>query len=222
MDGNTNNWAEGEEAFFVITLLLLAAEDARLRHARSRNLRRLYLCRPQLLPNPRAGTPWQLLYHTQNDRAFITTMGINVHTFQYILESGFELRWNTTPIPRNDANANGPPRLGARSLDAAGALGLYLHWISSTMRETSLQEVFALIPSTVNRYIQFAGEILNATLKDIPEAAVAWPDVPNQFEEYSRMVQVCTIIFSLYSAISTIMNRIVTRFWLVHLLQWTV
>ena len=38
----------------------------------------LYLTRPDLFPDPRNDTPWQALYHSQNDHAFITTMGFNV------------------------------------------------------------------------------------------------------------------------------------------------
>ena len=76
------------------------------------HLHRLYLCRPQLLPNPRMNTPWQILYDSQDDQAFITTMGFNVETFGYILTSGFAARWYTTPIHRSDTNATGDPRPG--------------------------------------------------------------------------------------------------------------
>ena len=31
-----------------------------------------------LLPDPRTDTPWQVLYHSQNDHGFITTMGFDV------------------------------------------------------------------------------------------------------------------------------------------------
>jgi len=33
----------------------------------TRNTHCLYLCLPQLLPNPRINTPWQALYNSQND-----------------------------------------------------------------------------------------------------------------------------------------------------------
>ncbi|KAH9000055.1 hypothetical protein EDB92DRAFT_1757627, partial [Lactarius akahatsu] len=89
---------------------------------------RLYLRRGELLPNPHVGTPWQRLWESQEDRAFITMMGFDVATFRLLLESPgrFRERWETTPIPRNDVSALGAPRLTGRSLDGAGALGLAL------------------------------------------------------------------------------------------------
>lgn len=174
----------------LLMILVTCLQDADQERIRRRRPQRRYLCRPQLLPSPRYGTPWQRLRGSYNDRAYITTMGIDVQTFQYILDAGFEYLWNTTPIPRPEASRNGATRLGARSLDAAGALGLYLHWITSTMRATSLQEIFALVPTTVVRYLAFAEDILHATLKDMPDARVAWPDSFAQFEEYSLAIEV--------------------------------
>ncbi|KAE9395858.1 hypothetical protein BT96DRAFT_958416 [Gymnopus androsaceus JB14] len=44
--------------------------------------------------------------------------------------------------------AGEPPRVHRRSLDAAGALGLILHYLNSTMLDVSLEQIFALIPTT--------------------------------------------------------------------------
>jgi len=68
----------------------------------NRHPRRQYLGRMNLLPNPHVGTPWTHLYENHEDRAFITTMGINTSTFRTILEAGFERLWYTQPIPRPD------------------------------------------------------------------------------------------------------------------------
>ncbi|KAJ7784223.1 hypothetical protein B0H16DRAFT_1295971, partial [Mycena metata] len=99
------------------------------------------------------------------DRTYITTMGFDVATFASIVDAGFGVTWAATPIPRNDVSAAGKPRLGARSLDGAGALGLVLHYLNSTMREASLQQIFALIPTTVSRYITFGLRILLVVLR---------------------------------------------------------
>ena len=40
---------------------------------------------PDLLPGPQTNTPWQALYHSQNDCEFITTIGFNVETSHKIL-----------------------------------------------------------------------------------------------------------------------------------------
>ncbi|KAJ3536314.1 hypothetical protein NMY22_g6087 [Coprinellus aureogranulatus] len=81
------------------------------RKARRRKTRRKLL-RAHLLKNPRVDTPWQALYHSQDDRAFITTMGIDVNTFKYVLNSGFRKRWDDWTIPREDVDLAGQPRVG--------------------------------------------------------------------------------------------------------------
>lgn len=149
---------------------------------------RAYLRRPQLLPTPRHATPWTALYESRADSAYIVTMGVDVRAFDLVLNSGFAQRWNTEVIPRHDAPGQSAPRPERRSLDAAGALGLVLHYLNSTMREISLQQIFALIPSTVSRYIDFGMSILLETLRSIPEGAISWPS-GGTFEEYARLVR---------------------------------
>ena len=77
--------------------------------------------------------PWQVLFASQNDCAFITTMGFNVKTFTTILASDFAEQWYNTLIPHNDATIHANPHAKCRSLDAGGALGLILHYLDSTM-----------------------------------------------------------------------------------------
>jgi len=131
-------------AMFAIVLdCVQAAQQAQILHRRPHHL---YLCRRELLPNPCAGTPWQRLLSTQEDHAFITTMGFDVVTFRKLLEGpeGFGARWETMPIPRNDVSSAGGARGHRRSLDGAGALGLILHYLGSAMHKVSLQQIFAL------------------------------------------------------------------------------
>ncbi|KAI0648375.1 hypothetical protein C8Q79DRAFT_1008705 [Trametes meyenii] len=156
------------------SVIVLGSEEARISRAENRQPSRRYLRRAQLLPNPRSNTPWQVLYESQDDRAFITTMGIDCATFNLILGSGFRGRWESWAIPRPDANPAGAPRLGGRSLTAEGALGLIYHYLTSAMPDTALQQIFALVPSTVSRYRHFALDILRDTLREMPDAAVEW------------------------------------------------
>jgi len=128
----------------------------------------------------------QRLYRSQSNRVFITTMGFNIAVFNTILEVGFEEQWNTT-IPWHDVSMTATPRMNQRSLDAAGALGLVLHFVNSTMQEVSLQQIFALVPATVSRYINFALGMLLGVLKKIPEAAVVWPE-GDEFQELNDLV----------------------------------
>ncbi|OAX30606.1 hypothetical protein K503DRAFT_778108 [Rhizopogon vinicolor AM-OR11-026] len=80
-------------------------------------------------------------------------MDFDVRTFGFILTSGFASQWYELPIARTDISSHGNPQPNRRSLDAGGALGLILHYLNSTMHETSLQQIFALIPATVSRYL---------------------------------------------------------------------
>ncbi|CAA7266356.1 unnamed protein product [Cyclocybe aegerita] len=70
---------------------------------------RQYLTRPELLENPWIATPWTSLYDSRSDCAYITTMGFDVATFDFILESGFVQTWLSTPIPRTDTSRSGDP-----------------------------------------------------------------------------------------------------------------
>jgi hypothetical protein len=167
-------------------MVLGAIEMHRLRTER-RKPSRLYLCRPQLARNPRGATAWQILYRSRNDRAYITTMGFDVATFDRILEAGFGVAWETTPSPRADAPNTGATRPGRRSLDASGALGLLLHYLNSTMREISLQQIFAIIPSTVSRYITFGLNLLLYILRRMPAARIQWPD-DDEFSGYNELI----------------------------------
>lgn len=164
-----------DRACLLTAVLIVGSNEDHAWSVGNQRPRRQYLGRMSLLPNPRIGTPWTRLYEHREDRAFITTMGINTSTFDTILKAGFEQLWYIQPIPRPDARTAIHPRAGGRSLDAAGGLGLVLHWLSSTMRQISLQQIFALVPSTVSRYLRFALSILLKVLRQMPHAAITWP-----------------------------------------------
>ncbi|TFK78047.1 hypothetical protein K466DRAFT_607376 [Polyporus arcularius HHB13444] len=191
-DGYSSEEDEEEEMEDLVlaagAMMVLGAEEARISRAEKRKPSRRYLRRPQLLPTPRRDTPWQALYESRDDRAFITTMGIDVNTFHYILRSGFSYEWNHFPIPRPDTNAAGNPRLGRRSLSAEGALGLVYHYLTSAMPDVALQQIFALIPTTVSRYRKWALDILLRILRRIPEARIAWWSSGEECEEDNTLI----------------------------------
>ncbi|PLW15589.1 hypothetical protein PCASD_21778 [Puccinia coronata f. sp. avenae] len=59
---------------------------------------RTYLTRGDLPGDPLADSAWTYLWSAQNNQAFITTMGVDVHTFNTIL-TPFETLWNSETIP---------------------------------------------------------------------------------------------------------------------------
>jgi hypothetical protein len=56
------------------------------------------------------------------------------------------------------------------------------------MREISLQQIFAIIPSTVSRYITFGLQIYLDTLRSIQEARIKWPGMLADFHEYNQLI----------------------------------
>ncbi|KAK7685815.1 hypothetical protein QCA50_011161 [Cerrena zonata] len=179
------------------TIAGIGSIEAHRSRVEARAQHRGYLLRSDLLPNPRTITPWQRLRDGRSDHAYIVTMGLDVKTFELILSSGFQRRWEESTIDRTDVSSVGAPRPERRSLDAAGALGLVLHWLCSTMREISLQQIFALIPSTVNRYLAFSLRILLETLKELPQASISWPDQVNEHNEFEKLSEIVTSRHSL-------------------------
>ena len=107
----TDDNSDEDHLAICIIIILIGVLEARGTKIRRRNINRLYLRRQNLLPNPREGTPWQVLWAGQDDRAFITTMGFDVATFRNILkgQGRFAERWELSMIPRRDVTAIGEP-----------------------------------------------------------------------------------------------------------------
>jgi hypothetical protein len=105
---------EQSAALAAVALMVIGGEESRRLRTERRQPSRLYLCRPQLLPNPRKDTPWQVLYQSQSNRAFITTMGFDVDAFEHIIKSGFARMWYERSIDRSDRDmTTGNPRPSA-------------------------------------------------------------------------------------------------------------
>jgi hypothetical protein len=81
------------------TIICYGAEKASKLHAEHCHAYCHYLCQPELLPQPHQNMLWQALYASQNDRAFITTMGFSVEAFEFILHLGFQDLWDSIAIP---------------------------------------------------------------------------------------------------------------------------
>ncbi|KNE95331.1 hypothetical protein PSTG_11315 [Puccinia striiformis f. sp. tritici PST-78] len=64
---------------------------------------RTYLTRADLTSS--RNSAWTAMKPARSDRAYVTTMGIDVATFDNLLDR-FEPLWNTITLPRNDVNPN--------------------------------------------------------------------------------------------------------------------
>jgi hypothetical protein len=170
----------------IAAVVIHASNDDHRRSIQQCRSRRGYLNRPQLLPNPLGDTPWTVLYHSRSDSAYLATMGLNVAAFEAILDAGFSHLWYSTPLHCSDA-PTGNPRHITRSLDAGGALGLLLHWLTSTMHQISLHQIFALVPSTTSCYLITTLPLLVETLRRMDSARICWPQ-GDEFHELSQLV----------------------------------
>jgi hypothetical protein len=105
----------------------------------------------------------------------------------FFLEGGFEAAWSGKAIPRHDVPADSPPCAYRRSLDAAGSLGLVLHFLSSTMLDVSLAQIFALVPATISCYLNFSLSILLSVLRVMPDSRIQWP-TGDEFQALTSLV----------------------------------
>jgi len=98
-------------SYAILAIIYCATIHTHDMQRQRRKPHRLYLLRQELLPNPRDGIVWQQLWKSQEDQAFITTMGIDVAIFHYILEGadGFGIQWENSSIPHNDVCIYGEP-----------------------------------------------------------------------------------------------------------------
>ena len=162
-----------EEASLVVVLAEIL--HRREEHIQQQNTHCTYLTHSDLNPSPHFGTPWQHMHARGNNCAFITTMGIDITNLQVSLGQSFAETWNAIPIPCSDTSLTALPCIDHHSLDAAGALGLILHHLTSTLHKLSFQQIFGLIPSTVKCYLSFSLKILLSVLHKIPAAHIKWP-----------------------------------------------
>jgi hypothetical protein len=177
-----NNDQEAEEAVVLFWALAYLGTPGLFRQMRT------YLTRSDLSSYPMVHSAWAYMWKSRTDRAFITTMGIDVRTFDDLLER-FSVRWDYSTIDRADVDRNGAPQTGRRSLDAAGTLGLVLHWVCSTMSCYTLQQVFAVTPAVCSQYLASGMKQLLAVLQEHPQARFLWPTTERKAREHAASIE---------------------------------
>lgn len=113
-------------------------------------------------------------------------MGLNCIAFDTVLVK-FQQYYETTPMKRSDSK-NGLPRTWRRALDAAGVLGLVLHYLTSTMDDTALCQIFSITPTCCTRYLDWGLDLLLLAYKTVEAARIVWP-TPVEMEKLSLRIQ---------------------------------
>ncbi|KAA1129102.1 hypothetical protein PGTUg99_029518 [Puccinia graminis f. sp. tritici] len=130
---------------------------------------------------------WARLYEARDDRAYIRTMGVDVRTFEELFIP-FSTRWYEEPIPWADhAVPEGEAQMDPD--DPAGSLGLVLHWLCSTMHDSTLERLFAISPRAYAQSLRRGINSLLAVLKHHPSARIRWPTREEIFHEYSMSIK---------------------------------
>jgi hypothetical protein len=128
------------------------------------------------------------LWRTQSDRAFITTMGVDLATFDDLL-SCFADWWNFSTIDQANVNRHGKPQIGQQLLDAAGCLGLVLHWLCLTMVSYTLQQLFAITPAVCSHYLSTGLQHLLLCLCEHHQARFLWPTTKEKACRHSDQIK---------------------------------
>ena len=118
-------------------------------------------------------------------------MGVDCATFHALLCAGFAHQWNQTAIPCPNTNSHGLPHLGRRSLSAEGALALALHYVTSTMNDTSLQQIFALTTATISHYCAFTISVLLSVLNRMLKTSITWWADEDKCDADSNLIAAC-------------------------------
>jgi hypothetical protein len=138
---------------YLSAMLILSRNDKRKR----RNQFYFTQASGAIGPSPHYCAPWQYLYQSRNDNAWILAMGLGVTVFEHILANEFAALWNGQPIPRRETQIprSNKSRTGGCSLDAGGALRLGLHYLNSTMAGSTLRQVLGITPAVFSRYLNW-------------------------------------------------------------------
>jgi hypothetical protein len=147
-----------------------------------------YLTCKDLMGNLQTNSAWSHMGLARNDRAFITVMGLDVATFEAILEH-FDKAWTSSTIPRADVNTHGAPKPNQCSLDSAGGFALILHWLGSSMAAYTLQQIFSITTAVCAHNLLHAQQCLLSVLKDLKILQIMWPGCKEKFQQYSNMIE---------------------------------
>ncbi|KAG9404514.1 hypothetical protein AC1031_004722 [Aphanomyces cochlioides] len=113
-------------------------------------------------------SPWYTLYASRNTPSFLTTVSLTSEGFDELLRV-FSVECIVKAKPR-------PPRIQHKH----AVLGMLLHFYTAAVEPKTLQELFAIPPSTFSRIINKAEHALSRALDKLPQSAVKWPSKATQ------------------------------------------
>ena len=162
-----------------IILLLVAQYQQHLPQNRTRLSAKALVAR-------RFSPPWVKMMNTGEDRDFVHIMGLDRPAF-FTLLAPFSTAYGKYSMDGQEIESKFCSH-GNRALNAAGTLGLVLHWLSSKAEEKYLCMIFAVTESTFNLYKHFGCMILLMVVSTRKDCRVIWPKHGDQ-EKLAQLTQ---------------------------------
>lgn len=140
---------------------------------------------------PKLHSAWSAIKQAREEKAFISSMGVDPPTFDYLvgLLKTYQIQQfmqanNRMPNLQELFNKNGRPE----ALDIQGRLGLTLHYLTSTMKQKTLCQLFGISPSTVSVTIKSTLSALDSVLKNDTYARIQYPNAEEMLQ-FSRQIK---------------------------------
>lgn len=122
------------------------------------------------------------LKSNRNDRGFLTTMGLDMASFECLL-SLFEYNYSLF-APRTSVRGR------KTMLSCEDMLALALHYLSSQAEQNLIGRLFGLTPASTSRYLWNSMQVLIHTLREMPEAQIQFPTYDEMRILSSRLTEV--------------------------------
>jgi len=116
---------------------------------------------------------WAILWQNGSDNDFLVTCGIDRATFNELHDIIFD----------DESNSRGRPH----KLDTHAQLGMYLHFLNSTMRQKTLAQLFGVTNPTVSRILRRLIVLVPRKLRRNAKCRVEWPST-DKMAQLSRLV----------------------------------
>ena len=129
--------------------------------------------------SPPSEAEWRTLKYNRTDRGFLTTMGVDLSTFDFLLVLFDREK------PMRKRLVGGRPNL----LDSESHLAFVLHFLSSRAEQNVIGRLFGLTPASSSNYIWRGIRILLKALRKEHQARIQYPN-SEEIHQLSMMLTV--------------------------------
>jgi hypothetical protein len=161
-------------------------EEGKIKHSRYRKdffrtlsieeSRHQYRKIPRCTLIPLKQSPWQKLLALQNDQAYITMLGINCNSFDWVLKKFAPMFSGHTSYDKSGMIVELVKTQGQkREIQPKDCIGLVLLWMRTRGLLNVLQLILGLTYSNLSLYLRFGMRLIVETFRNDPLARVGIP-----------------------------------------------